>query len=173
MKISKPLIVISSLSFLGAIAAASGACSASATIGLPPNVTLPGSAQAFTGTIPTGLDATCSPGDSFVWESGGPCPGGGVTYLLCDGTSWSDFDCTNPASDGWTPVGGSPDAGPTGDATPTGDAAPTGDAQAPVDGSPSTEAGHGDDAAVDAAVTDGGGPATDGGTSAGDAADKG
>ncbi len=128
-----------------AFALGSGACSSSSgsgAIGTPPGIVV------FTGTVPSDLPATCTDGDYFVVSGDhGSCTG--TYYLLCDGTTWNDYSCTNPSgTSGWSSYS------PTGDAsTPdTGNnTADTGADGASADNGTSTgDAGGGDAGSEDA-----------------------
>jgi hypothetical protein len=151
MKLSRSLLVLSSLAFIGAVAAASGACSSSpsVTVGTPNGLTiLPSNVTYAT----WGLDATCTDGQFAVEQTNlGSCTGS--IYILCDNGTWDDFSCDDPSgTSGWTPyTAAGTDGGPGIDAGDSG--------------------GPGVDGATDGQAADGGspdaGPSTDGGSSDG------
>lgn len=58
-------------------------------------------AGAFAGVIPAGLPSTCPAGDYAPDPSGTDCAAGEPEYVLCDGTAWNQFTCTDPAQYGW------------------------------------------------------------------------
>jgi hypothetical protein len=78
------------------IAAAIGCSAASSGAGGISQVPAP----AFTGTPPAGAPATCAPGEHYAWVAGGLCDGG-PTYLVCGGSGWDQYTCSDPTCDGW------------------------------------------------------------------------
>jgi 6-phosphogluconolactonase (cycloisomerase 2 family) len=82
---------------LFAAAAASGSCTATTSPSFPLGAeVVPAS---FTTLSVAGLPPSCS-GQVFYEASTALCPPG-LTYFLCDGNSYTEYDCTNPGS-GWT-----------------------------------------------------------------------
>lgn len=134
-----------------AFALGSGACSSSTGPGVPQGVVT------FTGTVPPDLPATCSDGDFFVVTGDfGSCTG--TYYLLCDGTSWNDYSCTDPSgTSGWTSYSPTGDAGneksDTGASTEDSGSADTGSADS---GSADAGSSTGDSGSADAGSEDAG-----------------
>jgi hypothetical protein len=157
MKLSKSLLLIPAASFIAAVAVGSGACSSS--------VSVTGTEFPSTFTFPSGYETSCTSDTTYISISDSTLCSSGPTYLLCDGSGFTTFDCDIP--DGYTEItndgvsGG--DAGPTSDASSPGDDA--GDASSPTDDASSDSGSPPDDGgSADAgSPTDDGGSAPDGG----------
>jgi hypothetical protein len=167
MKLSTPLLLLPVASFMVALALSSGGCSATASFGTPQGL------LTYSGDVPTDLPQVCANGDFFVVNGDyGSC--NSTYYLLCDGSAWNDYTCTDPSGTaGWnhytvsgtdasTPDAGT-DTGPSGGDGGDADAGPSGDDSGDTDAGPSggdsgdTDAGpSGDDSgSSDAGAADG------------------
>jgi hypothetical protein len=101
MNLSKSLLAVPVFSFLVAAAAASGACSSSVTISIPP-----GAVVAYTGSeaVPDGIDfgtTSCSGDIYFVLGDGwGFCDDGVWDYTTEDPTGFGDYTLDSSISTG-------------------------------------------------------------------------
>ena len=153
MKSSRALWVLSSLCFVGAVVAASGACSGSSALPALP----PGNA-AFTGQTPATLGTACTDGDYAAVSGLTECQGQ-TTYLLCVDGTWSDYTCSDPSNVGWTASG-------DGGTSSGGDAGGVSDGGSAVDGGSAGDAGASDGGSAGDAGAGDGGSASDAGSPA-------